>query len=145
MSLAIHAVVLYGSATAAIGAGLATGRRPDDPDPSLRRIAGTAVPFLIIGLLEALALRAAGHMTVEWAVPLLAALIVAACSRDARVVRAAGVLLVLVALATWVHGLALLTRGGYVIRPHTAHTAISGGRDEVDWYTPVLGFRKVVR
>jgi hypothetical protein len=142
MSLVIHAVVLYGSALAAILAALATRRRPGDPAPSPRRIAATILPFTIIGLLEDLAPRASGHMFVEWALPLLAALVVAAYSRDARVVRVAGILLVLVSLATWVHGMALLTRGGYVISPHAA---IAGMRDEVGWYTPVLGYRKVIR
>jgi hypothetical protein len=142
MSLVIHAVVLYGSALAAIVATLATRRRPGDPALSPGRIAATMAPFMVIGLLEELAPRAGGHMTVEWALPLLAALVVAAYSRDARVVRVAGLLLVLVSLAAWVHGMALLTRGGYVIGPHPA---IAGMRDEVGWYTPVLGYRKVIR
>jgi hypothetical protein len=126
MSLVVHAAVLYGSAAAAIVAALATRRRAGDPAPSPGRIAVTLSPFLIIGLLEALSLCAEGHLLAEWSVPLLAATAVAVGSRDRRVIRVAGGLLMLVALGAWVHGRSLLHRG-YVIRPHMA---IRGGHLE---------------
>jgi hypothetical protein len=98
-------------------------------------------PFLIIGLLEALVLRAEGRMVVEWAIPMLAATAVAVGSRDRRVIRIAGGLLMAVAFGAWLHGEQLLLHG-YTTHPR----AFRRGTHVVSaWYTPVLGYRRVIR
>jgi hypothetical protein len=136
----VQAVVLYGSLLAAVLAAAATRRHADDPAPSPGRIAWTVFPFAALALQEMLQLRYAGHMSAEWSIPLLAALIVTVGSRDDRVIRTARVLLILVALLTWWHG-TLLLRDDYVARDVPPRP---GTRLESGWERPLLGYRRVV-
>jgi hypothetical protein len=141
MAIAVHAAILYGSALAAVVAALATRRRRGDPAPSPGRVVAMLSPFLAIGLAEALMLCADGHMLLEWALPMTAALVVTAGSRDGRLIRVARALLVAVALGAWVHGRSLLHHG-YTTHPRAF---LRGTHLESGWYTPLLGLRKVVR
>jgi hypothetical protein len=137
----VHTVTLYGGVTAALIAMAATLRHRGEWTQPPLRVLMTILPYVVIAVLESLALRANGKLLVEWLVPGLAALVVTIGSRNRRVVFWARWFLLLLAVALWLHGNTLLA-SDYVTRP----VGVAPGVKLVDqWYTPLTGLRRRYR